>query len=107
MNAASIKKVIFNPPATVVFWSDGTKTVVKCHVKDNFDPEKGLAMAIAKRCASNSPDFYQEIRKWIDKSGYKPTAQVKMKQQCDIVAKLVDGLAAAIMFDEFSKLFNN
>ena len=73
MDAASIKKVIFNPPATIVFWSDGTKTVVKCHVNDIFDPEKGLAMAVAKRCADNDPDFYQEIRKWIDKSGYKPT----------------------------------
>ena len=25
-----IKKVIFHDPATVVFWKDGTKTVVKC-----------------------------------------------------------------------------
>ena len=26
----AIKKVIFNAPATIVFWDDGTKTVVKC-----------------------------------------------------------------------------
>ena len=71
MTAASIKKVIFNPPATVVYWSDGSKTVVKCNIKDNFDPEKGLAMAVAKRCASNCPDFYKEMRKWVKKSGYK------------------------------------
>lgn len=71
MTAASIKKVIFNPPATVVYWSDGSaKTVVKCNVKDNFDPEKGLAMAVAKRCANDSPDFYKEIQKWVKKSGY-------------------------------------
>ena len=44
-----IKKVIFNDPATIVFWSDGTKTVVKCADFDIFDPEKGLAMAICKR----------------------------------------------------------
>lgn len=45
----AIKKVIFNDPATIVFWSDGTKTVVKCADFDIFDPEKGLAMAICKR----------------------------------------------------------
>ena len=27
---SGIKKVIFNPPATIVFWEDGSKTVVKC-----------------------------------------------------------------------------
>ena len=25
-----IERVIFNAPATIVFWNDGTKTVVKC-----------------------------------------------------------------------------
>lgn len=43
-----IEKVIFNGPATIVFWKDGTKTVVKYQDVDKADPEKGLAMAIAK-----------------------------------------------------------
>lgn len=42
-----IKKVIFNPPATIVFWKDGSKTVVKAQNAE-YDPEKGLAMAIAR-----------------------------------------------------------
>lgn len=71
MTAPSIKNVIFNPPATIVFWTDGSKTVVKCNVQDEFDPEKGLTMAIVKRCASNSDDFYKEIKTWIEKSEYK------------------------------------
>lgn len=40
-NTAAIKDVIFAPPATIVYWSDGSKTVVKCSEKDVFDPEKG------------------------------------------------------------------
>ena len=44
-----IKKVIFNDPATIVFWNDGTKTVVKAQNYDEFDAEKGLAMAIVKK----------------------------------------------------------
>lgn len=43
-----IKKIIFNPPATIVYWYDGDKTVVKCRKDEIFDWEKGLAMAISK-----------------------------------------------------------
>ena len=43
-----IKRVIFNPPATIVFWTDGTKTVVKTH-NEPFDQEKGIAMALVKK----------------------------------------------------------
>lgn len=45
----SITKVVINVPATIVFWSDGTKTVVKCNDREVFDSEKGVAMAIAKK----------------------------------------------------------
>ena len=71
MNAAVIKDAIFAPPATIVYWSDGTKTVVKCSEKDIFDPEKGLAMAIAKRCGGNKGSYYKEIQNWVEKSGKK------------------------------------
>jgi len=61
-----IKRVIFNDPATIVIWSDGTKTVVKCDDRDEFDPEKGLAMAICKKHFGGG--FYNDIfRKWIPK----------------------------------------
>lgn len=71
MSTAAIKDVIFAPPATIVYWSDGTKTVVKCSEKDVFDPEKGLAMAIAKRCGGNKGSYYREIQNWVEKSGKK------------------------------------
>ena len=45
----NIRKVIFNNPATIVFWLDGTKTIVKKADDDPWDPEKGLAMAIIKK----------------------------------------------------------
>lgn len=70
-NTAAIKDVIFAPPATIVYWSDGSKTVVKCSEKDVFDPEKGLAMAIAKRCGGNKGSYYKEIQNWVEKSGKK------------------------------------
>ena len=42
------ERVVRNGPALVVFWQDGTKTVVKCH-DEEFDAEKGLAMALARK----------------------------------------------------------
>ena len=62
-----IKNVIFNDPATIVFWADNTKTVVKCQNYDTFDPEKGLAMAIAKKALGNQGNYYNSIGKWTDK----------------------------------------
>lgn len=62
-----IKNVIFNNPATIVFWADGTKTVVKCENED-FDPEKGLAMAIVKKTMADNHSYYNEIfKKWLPK----------------------------------------
>ena len=61
-----IKDVIFNDPATIVFWADGTKTVVKCQEGDEFDPEKGLAMAIAKKVYGNKGSYCNVIKKWCE-----------------------------------------
>ena len=62
-----IKNVIFNDPATIVFWEDGTKTVVKCQDGDKFDPEKGLAMAVAKKAYGNKGSYCNKMKKWLPK----------------------------------------
>ena len=61
----SIKKVIFNDPATVVIWSDGTKTVVKCQPGDVYSKELGLAMCISKKYLGNKGNFNEVFKKWI------------------------------------------
>lgn len=60
-----IENVIFSAPATIVFWSDGSKTVVKAGDHDVYDPEKGLAMAIAKYFFDNEGYYYDVFKKWI------------------------------------------
>ena len=47
-NRITPSRIISNGPALVIFWGDGEKTVVKCHDED-FDVEKGIAMALAKK----------------------------------------------------------
>lgn len=48
-NHLRIKKRIFNNPATIVYWMDGTKTIVKCMDEDTYDRDVGLAMCICKK----------------------------------------------------------
>lgn len=55
-----IKKVIFNPPATIVYWGDGSKTVSKVQDGDTWDSEKGLAMAIIKKTIGLK-EFYKHF----------------------------------------------
>lgn len=59
-----IVKVIFNDPATIVIWEDGSKTVVKCDC-ESFDPEKGLAMAISKKALGNIGNYYETFKTWL------------------------------------------
>lgn len=59
-----IENVIFNDPATIVYWSDNTKTVVKAH-NEPFDKEKGLAMAISKKVLGNKSNFNDVFKKYI------------------------------------------
>lgn len=60
-----IKKVIFNDPATIVMWADDTKTVVKTQNGEKYDPEKGFAMAISKKCFGNIGHYYDTFKKWV------------------------------------------
>lgn len=61
---AVITRVIFNAPATIVFWRDGLKTVVKAQNGESFDKEKGLAMAICKKLGGNRGAYYDIFKKW-------------------------------------------
>jgi hypothetical protein len=62
-------KIIFNDPATVVFWSDKTKTVVKAMPGDIYDPEKGVAMCFMKRMLG---DDYRKCLNWVHDQTKKP-----------------------------------
>lgn len=60
-----IEKVIFNNPATIVLWSDGTKTVVKCGKDDVYDEEKGLALCFMKKALRNKGSYNNTFKKYI------------------------------------------
>ena len=60
-----IKKVIFNNPATIVYWEDGTKTVVKCGKDDTYSEETGLALCFMKKALGNKGNYNNTFKKYI------------------------------------------
>ena len=64
-----IKKVIFNGPATIVIWVDGSKTVVKCAEGDGYSKFSGLAIAMCKKMYGT--DFKRIFNHFIPKEETK------------------------------------
>ena len=48
-NALSVRRILYHNPATIVFWQDGTKTVVKCMDGEPFEKYAGFCAALAKK----------------------------------------------------------
>lgn len=48
------KKIIYNGPATIVFWNDGTKTVVKRAKKEKDNKYNAFCAALAKKIFGNN-----------------------------------------------------
>lgn len=44
-----IRRIVFSGPATIVFWEDDTKTVVKCMEGEKFERYAGFAAACMKK----------------------------------------------------------
>ena len=59
------KKVIFNEPATIVIWEDGTRTVVKTCEGDTFDKTTGFLQAYFQKLSgmskTQSSKFLREL----------------------------------------------
>lgn len=69
MYKPTVKKVIFSDPATIVFWTDNTKTIVKCGENDIYDPEKGVAMACMKKLLGTNKtgsNYLDKVQEYFD-----------------------------------------
>lgn len=69
------KKILFNSPATIVFWEDGDKTVVKCMKEDIYDKEKGFVLCLLKKMLSKKG--YREAFKQFKNFDVVPDLGVK------------------------------
>lgn len=57
-----ITKVIFHDPLTIVFWSDGDKSISICSKKDKFTPYYGIAAAVTNKFIGNCRDINDLIK---------------------------------------------
>lgn len=67
LDPKNIKKVIFNPPATIVIFRDDTKVVAKAHNED-FDEEKGFMACMMQIMFPSRAEFNRVIDKGIEES---------------------------------------
>lgn len=111
-----VSRVIFNGPATIILWADGSKTVAKAHGDDAFDPEKGFAVACAKKLLGNGNAFRTELAKWVPAEDKRPNIggfKVEDRVECDghlgtVIALAERGLYnIGVEFDEAEKGYHN
>lgn len=104
-----VRQVMFNPPATIVYWSDGTKTVARCNEQDTFSEEVGLAMACAKKLLHPYESFQECLDKAIrpkdKKGGEKP---VKAKKRVEAKSEPVRAVRpGSVGLDQLLHMFAN
>ena len=62
-NVPNVEKVLFRNPATIVWFSDGTKSVAICGYDDVYDKETGMAICLCKRMLGNK-EYRELMEKW-------------------------------------------
>ena len=102
-------RIIFNPPATIVFWKDGTKTVVKCAEGEKFDPYTGFCYAFTERFLGS----ISHIKKLCQKSSTglpEASESIVEEEKCDGPMSSFEKKSVAYMrraiCDKFSEGWN-
>ena len=75
-----VERVIFNPPATIIYFDDGSKSVVKCGQHDEFNPDAGLALALLKHACEQSGCNFHKVLKHYTASYYDDTNKKHKKK---------------------------
>ena len=80
-----VDRIIFCDPATIVFWKDGTKTVVKCTKGTKFDKYAGFCAAVTKRVYENNSLVNKMVKNGYEepKKGIKIPASKALKSNKD------------------------
>ena len=88
----TIEKVIFNGPATIVIWADGSKTVVKCMEGDIYDPEKALMMCVMEKMLGSKGNTKRFFKKWIPEYDFSELGE----SFCDLLSGLAESLGTIV-----------
>lgn len=61
-----VKHVKFSGDACVIYWNDGTQTVSRWDHTEDFDPEKAILAAMAKKLYGGTSIYCEVLRKYAE-----------------------------------------
>lgn len=100
-----VREILYNGPATIVFWEDNTKTVVKVQPgEEYYDPDKAFAMAVCKKLFGNK--FNRHLTK--AQKAYEKSCEEEYDEQVEeFIKDPVKVIYCALDdFDKFWSKFN-
>ena len=75
------RKIIFNDPVSVVFWQDGTKTIVRRTKGEKFNKYTAFTAALAKKIFGNNTRVNAIVKNGIDQKEKDAAKKAKMAKK--------------------------
>lgn len=91
VGGVGILRIIISDLVTKIEWSTGEETIVKCHAEDEFDAEKGIALAIMKYALGNTSS-YNEVFHVLHKEQEKQKLKAAMAEAVRVFSQLMGEL---------------
>ena len=81
LNFYTPRKIIFNDPVSVVFWQDGTKTIVRRTKGEKFNKYTAFTAALAKKIFGNNTRVNAIVKSGIDQKEKDAAKKAKMAKK--------------------------
>lgn len=107
IKCCDVDRIIFNPPATIVFWKDGSKTVVKCHGDQTFNPYYGFCAALAKHIYKSNSAVNRMVDKYVSEMTHDSLVKYSDSYTKDNKKTNDDGYVGVITNEDKSQTVNS
>ena len=91
MKKIDVEKIIFNGFKTIVFWNDGTKTIVSMSQEErNFDPEDAFRAAYTKKMFGTNSKIKRIIKEKSNIEQHQKIVKEKLKEEMEKISRDYD-----------------
>lgn len=91
MKKIDVEKIIFNEFKTIVFWNDGTKTIVSMSQEErNFDPEDAFRAAYTKKMYGTNSKIKRIIAEKSNIEQHQRIVKEKLKEEMEKISRDYD-----------------
>lgn len=84
--APAVDRIVFSGDKTIVFWKDGTKTMVSCTEGQPFDEYSGFVAALAKKLYGST----SQVKKLVKKTGKNQNAAIQKRREKKALKKALN-----------------